>query len=265
MKATILVGMLSLSLGQNSSSPSVERMPPAQVSKQDARVLVNAYAAALLARDAVTVQSILSHSSLEKIREAGLRRNLPDPLAAFIERERRNLVEALGGEERLSTSFEVSTVEGSSGGQVLAASLSLSGKGLSKPLRMTQEQGALKIVAGRSAGNTPELSSSSSDYKVANYTSVPHAFECADSRSYGVPAYGLSGGFDCYKDPGFCIPHTELGPGITMASCVDYSCGFLWDGTHFTYAGTSYFCDYNTWGEDFLILSNQHAACHDAC
>ncbi|WP_224362890.1 hypothetical protein [Hyalangium versicolor] len=264
MKVAVLVGMLSLSLGQNGSSPSAGRTPPAEVSRQDAGTLVNAYATALLARDAVTVESILSRSSLERIREAGVRRGLPDPLATFIERERRNLVEALGGAESLRTGFEVSAVEPSADGQVMAASLGLNGRSLTKGLRMTQEDGALKVVAGRSPGDSPQMSSNS-NYKVANYTSLPRDFECANSRYYSVPAYGLTGGWDCYDNPIGCIPYTDLGPGITKASCVDYSCGFLFDGTHFVYQGTSYFCDYNTWGEDFLILSADAAGCHDAC
>ncbi|NMO16916.1 hypothetical protein HPC49_19625 [Pyxidicoccus fallax] len=232
------------------------------MSRQDARALVNAYAAALLARDVLTVEAILSKDSLERIQEAGKQRGIAEPLAFFIERERRNLVEALGGAERLHTGFDVGTVEQREGTPVTAAALHLNGKALEKSLRMTQEAGALKVVVGRDEEGTAQLAASSSDYRVVNYVFAEMHFECAEGRQYSVPAYGLKPP-ECRPDIG-CIPG-GMGPGTKMASCVDYGCGFLNSGSYFTYAGQSYFCDYNTWGEDFIILSQEHAQCHDEC
>lgn len=257
MKKTALAVFAALSFAQGTAWANPDKAPGKDVQGQ-----VSVYTQALLNRDRAAVESLLSKQMLNKIRVKGSKANIADPLGTYIEMERRKLVRELGGEEQARV--EVTQVHPKLQDFSVSAEVSLNGRALPKSLRLVLEDEAYKVESANVSA------ASSSNYRVQNNTFDTRNVECSDYRQYTVPP--ASCGFYNFCDQNnVCMPVYSCFPSEVYLSCVDYACGWLNDSTYFVYTqpGASspsvFLCDYNTFGNDFIIDGNGYGHCNDDC
>lgn len=217
-----------------SATPAVA--DPGNTEKADARTAehllrqLESYADALVRRDTGAAAALMSQRKQARIQ----RRHPTGALLRFVDQDRANLIEALGGEvDSVRGRFSVLKLEALP--EALFLHAAFDGRPLAKPLAFVLENGQYRFDGGNAqlSGDT---------YKIENQSPWSQILHCI------------------YNNQSEVFPHATQ-----KMWCVDeeYVCDGT--GTLFTYQDRLHYCDWNTWGSDFFINFDGSGQCNDRC
>jgi hypothetical protein len=215
--------------------------------KELATLQLNAYANALIERDASALDAVLSSEVKSRLAsyEGGIDR--------FMEKQRTTLLQAFPALETEGAigAFEVTKVTAQEG--VASATLSYQGTEVPRPFYFVTEGDSYKLNVAPPGFSSPLKNGAlaNDSYMVsAQYGSDPSTVICTNGGMVNTqPSQYIGKNNDYY------------------VSCPNF-CGF-WHGANFRSFGSPWSgppnCDYNTWGTDVWVWSNGFAGCNDAC
>jgi hypothetical protein len=206
---------------------------------------LNAYAHALIERDALTLDALLSSEVKKRLAsyEGGVER--------FVEKQRTTLLQAFPELETAGAvgAFEVTKVAAQEG--VASATLAYRGTELPRPFHFVREGDRYLLNVARPGFSSPlgQGALANDTYLIsASYDSEPATITCSYGGQVNVRPAQYIGTYSKY-----------------YVSCPNY-CGF-WNGANFRSSGQwqgAANCDYNTWGTDVWV-GWAGAHCNDAC
>jgi hypothetical protein len=242
-------GMAGCSADNGGDAPTIRSDidTQSQEFKALATVQLNAYANALIERDAATLESLLSTEVKTRLAsyEGGIGR--------FIEKQRTTLLQAFPALETEGAigAFEVTKASAQEG--VASATLSYQGTELPRPFYFVTEGDHYALNVARPGFSAPlaDGAQANDGYVVsASYDSQPTTVICYHGSTVTTRPAQYIGTYS----------------NVTM-SCPNV-CGF-WHGANFWTSGGALWsgppnCDYNTWGTDVWV-DGWSAHCNDAC
>jgi hypothetical protein len=206
---------------------------------------LNAYAHALIERDALTLDALLSSEVKKRLAsyEGGVER--------FMEKQRTTLLQAFPELETAGAvgAFEVTKVAAQEG--VASATLAYQGTELPRPFHFVREGDRYLLNVARPGFSSPlgKGALANDTYLIsASYDSEPATITCSYGGQVNVSPAQYIGTYNKY-----------------YVSCPN-ACGF-WSGANFRSSGQwqgAANCDYNTWGTDVWV-GWFGAHCNDAC
>jgi hypothetical protein len=190
---------------------------------------VEAYAQALLERDVATSVQLMSQHKQQRLQ----RKASPQAFSRYLEKDRANLLQALGNVDSVRGRFSVLSVERLEGAANLY--LAFDGRALPKPITFLLENGTYRFDGG------PIQAQSGSTYKIESKSNYSQQVGCIYNH------------------------WTQVGSKTTTYMyCEDEASICDNDGTRFTYKGYYHYCDFNTWGVDFYLFDGG-GQCNDYC
>lgn len=192
------------------------------------RDLLSAYVRAVRAGDAGAVEGFLSSELRGRIAQESTPQE--PGLARFVEREKNDVEEGLGGTDEQGDGFSILALERDKSG-VVAARIAYGGRELPKPMHFVQENGTYKL------GVVP---AGARNYWVKNSDSVPRQVVCTSN-----------GGMTIY-------------PGAQVTMSCGNTCSGLYPGSTFSTSIATDTCDYHKWTWDVEIVNNV-PKCKDHC
>ena len=192
---------------------------------------LESYAEALLQRDSQAATELMSGSKQERIQ----RKHPTRAMARFIDQDRANLIDALGGEVD-SVRGRFSVLKAESRPQAILLYVAFDGRPLGKPLSFVLEGGQYKF----DGGNIQSLSGDT--YAIKSYSDLSQSIECIYDNKIDVKPWEERGLW--------CSDEYDICDG---------------SGTLFKYHERNHYCDWNTWGIDFYINPDGSGQCNDRC
>lgn len=268
--SAVVVGGCSLQTAPEPSleSPAVQEssvVDPALFAELEAKI--NRYAQSLLENDMGYVDALVS--SEVKLRA----RQMSSDVRGFAVKMGKSLraeLEQRGIDANADITGLLKVDDVAEEGAALRVEVSIDGVEIGKPFYFVYEDGEYKLNVKRPGFTRPlpaGAEASRDTCLVRSLRGANTSFKCAGTATFNVPKARRCEDVGGCGSPDYCdnsiSPPQCYVASVTTPKC-DSTCGW-WTGSTFTQASTSKKCDYNTFGTDVYVNSNDTWNCNDAC